>query len=137
VHTRSSPTGPAEHEEGGSLWNEESQFPDFEKARRTQSYRPRSVSSLLIRLRAMMRVTGRRGLREVSGRYSGPGGQHVRLRLCVEKREEKRRRKRGKVGGRVSLVYYQYTPRMTHFTSTVRTRVGLPFTYTSWIVRGG
>jgi hypothetical protein len=46
VHTRSSPTGPAEHEEGGSLWNEKSQFPDFEGS--TDTILPAEVSEFLV-----------------------------------------------------------------------------------------
>jgi hypothetical protein len=37
VHTRSSPTGPAEQEEGGSLWNK-SQYPDLMKGERLDGH---------------------------------------------------------------------------------------------------
>lgn len=46
----------------------------------------------------------------------------------VWKREKRKEEERGgKWAGGCLWGYYQYTPRMTHLYSTVRTRVGLPF----------
>ena len=104
-HTKSSPIGPAEHDDGGSLYarllveapdNVLSLIERFSKAvagwadipplaadkKAFRAYRPRSVSSLLIRFRAMTKVwmnVDRRVGRVECGRASDVG---TRVWLC-------------------------------------------------------
>lgn len=73
-------------------------LPNGDESGTARSYRPRSVSSLLMRLRAMTndlektRASWERSQQEKSGFAQG----HVRLRLCVERKKRKKKKEGGK-----------------------------------------
>lgn len=54
VHTRSSPIGPALHDEGGSLCDSQYVGLPRRAAAVVTTYRPKSVSSLFMRFKAML-----------------------------------------------------------------------------------
>ena len=71
--TRSSPIGPAEHEDGGSLWMDSSAqdhrgvFALRGAPPDDDTYRPKSVSSLLMRFKAILWICGLQFLGSVEG----------------------------------------------------------------------